>query len=121
MTDNCQQRRFQANGLDVKGYCVDVRAIVWMLRAILWMLRAILWMLIRAILWMLRAIVWMLLRAVVWMLRASAPHGDAPFDCGGDGVQHQAPESTVGQPMAVCPQGIYVEYSVEYSKCRALN
>eukprot|EP00959_Pyramimonas_sp_CCMP1952_P050170 1048344-Pyramimonas_sp.AAC.1 len=33
----------------------------------------------------------------------------------------QAPESTVGQPMAVCQQGIYVEYSVEYSKCRALN
>eukprot|EP00959_Pyramimonas_sp_CCMP1952_P200870 4201114-Pyramimonas_sp.AAC.1 len=23
--------------------------------------------------------------------------------------------------MAVCRQGIYVEYSVEYSKCRALN
>eukprot|EP00959_Pyramimonas_sp_CCMP1952_P252130 5268073-Pyramimonas_sp.AAC.1 len=33
----------------------------------------------------------------------------------------QAAESTVGQPMAVCRQGIYVEYSVEYSKRRALN
>eukprot|EP00959_Pyramimonas_sp_CCMP1952_P083224 1739286-Pyramimonas_sp.AAC.1 len=33
----------------------------------------------------------------------------------------QAPESTVGRPMAVCRQGIYVEYSMEYSKCRALN
>eukprot|EP00976_Prorocentrum_cordatum_P071770 1180450-Prorocentrum_minimum.AAC.1 len=33
----------------------------------------------------------------------------------------QAPESTVGQPMAACRQGIYVEYSMEYSKCRALN
>ena len=33
----------------------------------------------------------------------------------------QAPESTVGQPMAVCRQGTHVEYSVEYSKCRALN
>eukprot|EP00976_Prorocentrum_cordatum_P091573 1188581-Prorocentrum_minimum.AAC.5 len=28
---------------------------------------------------------------------------------------------TVGQPMAVCQRGIYVEYSVEYSKRRALN
>eukprot|EP00976_Prorocentrum_cordatum_P100068 1192084-Prorocentrum_minimum.AAC.2 len=34
---------------------------------------------------------------------------------------NQAPESTVGQPMAVCRQGMYVEYSTEYSKCRALN
>ena len=33
----------------------------------------------------------------------------------------QAPESTVGQPMAVRRQGINVEYSMEYSKCRALN
>ena len=33
----------------------------------------------------------------------------------------QAPESTAGQPMAVCRQGIYVEYPVEYSKCCALN
>eukprot|EP00976_Prorocentrum_cordatum_P089936 1187903-Prorocentrum_minimum.AAC.3 len=33
----------------------------------------------------------------------------------------QAPELTVGQPMAVCRQGIYVEYSMEYSKWRALN
>eukprot|EP00959_Pyramimonas_sp_CCMP1952_P475410 9504167-Pyramimonas_sp.AAC.4 len=33
----------------------------------------------------------------------------------------EASESTVGQPMAVCRQGIYVEYSVEYLKCRALN
>eukprot|EP00976_Prorocentrum_cordatum_P034693 705716-Prorocentrum_minimum.AAC.1 len=33
----------------------------------------------------------------------------------------QAPESTVGQPMAVYRQGIYVEYSMEYSKCCALN
>eukprot|EP00959_Pyramimonas_sp_CCMP1952_P095206 1990788-Pyramimonas_sp.AAC.2 len=33
----------------------------------------------------------------------------------------QGPESTVGQPMAVCRQGIYTEYSMEYSKCRALN
>eukprot|EP00976_Prorocentrum_cordatum_P086345 1186474-Prorocentrum_minimum.AAC.6 len=36
-------------------------------------------------------------------------------------VTPQTPESTVGQPMAVRLQGIYVEYSVEYSKCRALN
>eukprot|EP00959_Pyramimonas_sp_CCMP1952_P372479 7800378-Pyramimonas_sp.AAC.1 len=37
-------------------------------------------------------------------------------------TSRQAPESTVGQqPMAVCRQGIYVEYSVEYSKCRAMN
>eukprot|EP00959_Pyramimonas_sp_CCMP1952_P080294 1678142-Pyramimonas_sp.AAC.1 len=33
----------------------------------------------------------------------------------------QAPKSTVGRPMAVCQQGIYVEYSMEYSKCRRLN
>eukprot|EP00976_Prorocentrum_cordatum_P060489 1175919-Prorocentrum_minimum.AAC.1 len=33
----------------------------------------------------------------------------------------QAPESTVGRPMAVCRQGIYVKYSMEYSKGRALN
>eukprot|EP00959_Pyramimonas_sp_CCMP1952_P050434 1054017-Pyramimonas_sp.AAC.1 len=33
----------------------------------------------------------------------------------------QAPESTVGRPMAVYQQGIYVEYSVEYSKYHALN
>eukprot|EP00959_Pyramimonas_sp_CCMP1952_P373536 7823030-Pyramimonas_sp.AAC.1 len=37
----------------------------------------------------------------------------------------QAPESTLSQPMAVCRQGTYVEYSMEYSmeysKCRALN
>eukprot|EP00976_Prorocentrum_cordatum_P091418 1188528-Prorocentrum_minimum.AAC.3 len=33
----------------------------------------------------------------------------------------QAPESTIGRPMAVRRQGIYVEYLVEYSKCCALN
>eukprot|EP00976_Prorocentrum_cordatum_P034774 707287-Prorocentrum_minimum.AAC.1 len=33
----------------------------------------------------------------------------------------QAPESTVGRPMAVCRQGINVKYSMEYSICRALN
>eukprot|EP00959_Pyramimonas_sp_CCMP1952_P300499 6285041-Pyramimonas_sp.AAC.1 len=33
----------------------------------------------------------------------------------------QAPESTVGQPMAVRRQGIYVEYSMEYSKRHALS
>eukprot|EP00959_Pyramimonas_sp_CCMP1952_P414886 8692689-Pyramimonas_sp.AAC.1 len=37
------------------------------------------------------------------------------------GEARQAPESTVGQPMAVGRQGIYVEYPVEYSKCCALN
>eukprot|EP00976_Prorocentrum_cordatum_P006544 131382-Prorocentrum_minimum.AAC.1 len=33
----------------------------------------------------------------------------------------RAPESTVVRPMAVYRQGIYVKYSVEYSKCCALN
>eukprot|EP00976_Prorocentrum_cordatum_P011378 228812-Prorocentrum_minimum.AAC.3 len=33
----------------------------------------------------------------------------------------QAPESTVGWPMAARRQGIYDEYSMEYLKCRALN
>eukprot|EP00959_Pyramimonas_sp_CCMP1952_P213894 4475503-Pyramimonas_sp.AAC.1 len=33
--------------------------------------------------------------------------------------RQQAPKSTVGQPMAVYRQGIYVEYSMEYSKCRS--
>eukprot|EP00976_Prorocentrum_cordatum_P019025 385759-Prorocentrum_minimum.AAC.2 len=36
-------------------------------------------------------------------------------------ILRQAPESTIGQPMAVYWQGIYAEYSVEYSKCHALN
>eukprot|EP00976_Prorocentrum_cordatum_P117256 1196279-Prorocentrum_minimum.AAC.7 len=36
-------------------------------------------------------------------------------------VAVRAPESTVGQPMAVLRQGMFVEHSVEYSKCHALN
>eukprot|EP00959_Pyramimonas_sp_CCMP1952_P180685 3778071-Pyramimonas_sp.AAC.1 len=34
---------------------------------------------------------------------------------------YQALESTIGEPMTVCRQGIYVEYSVKYSKCHAPN
>eukprot|EP00976_Prorocentrum_cordatum_P041451 841306-Prorocentrum_minimum.AAC.1 len=32
-----------------------------------------------------------------------------------------SPGVDVGQPMAVCRQGMYVEHLTEYSKCRALN
>eukprot|EP00959_Pyramimonas_sp_CCMP1952_P227786 4762581-Pyramimonas_sp.AAC.1 len=48
-----------------------------------------------------------------WPLRLARPMP------GGDEVL--APESTVGRPMAVCRQEIYVEYSMGYSRCRALN
>ena len=38
------------------------------------------------------------------------------------GAPYQVPESTVGQPGGRLSTGnIYVEYSVKYSKCRALN
>eukprot|EP00959_Pyramimonas_sp_CCMP1952_P439171 9193691-Pyramimonas_sp.AAC.1 len=38
-----------------------------------------------------------------------------------DGSPPRLTTPTVGRPMAVCRQGIYVEYLTEYSKCRALN
>eukprot|EP00976_Prorocentrum_cordatum_P007653 152773-Prorocentrum_minimum.AAC.1 len=54
--------------------------------------------------------------------KSSAPNGKKVLELEGALAQvSQAPESTFGQPMAVCRQGIYVEYLVEYSKCRALN
>eukprot|EP00976_Prorocentrum_cordatum_P091513 1188569-Prorocentrum_minimum.AAC.1 len=57
---------------------------------------------------------------VTRMSRRQAP-GDADVTLMPRSICLQAPESTVGQPMAVCRQGINVEYSMEYSKCRALN
>ena len=73
--------------------------------------------------WMLRASVWML-RAIVWTLRAKRVHRltstEYQVTSAKCDFSHQAPESTFGQPCG-SRQGIYVEHSVEYSKCCAPN